>query len=765
MPMGLYPLRVKILQSGNKTHLVHTLDEEDALTFPDRTDEDAPTTQASPSPAAPHHRSDIPPEDAYIGVNKLERPDTQTGTLSTPSSIPSSRSAPTVSSPDRTNTTLPVPSRPPYTTVRVTNRWVEETLAKVKTVVDSILKSIGSAESSLDEKNSNNISDGEEVNSVKMMGVKKSIVKRRKAARGGYKEERKERRYSSNEEQRQIKEFKENRTRREGIEIGISGNKRSSERRKKWTQGKRIRTEREKGQITFESSADKEADGKEGNKSGRGGNTGSLWNEHISRERKKLQTDSEVISTTETNKRFSNDDTERENPSASYNKVQVELIRLSKGRKNKLILPTSTAPSRHSFERSSVSERESIKRHWMRRDGGGRIRERGKAFPMDSEEIRKSNGYSVLLSAISREEGIAEHRGGRRVRDNSDIVHSIRGSKDFSNEKVFIFKRNSVLDSEEVNVGSQEKLVHRNSNVDSGSSNDRSLEMSSTSSTPVSSNVNSGKDGNEVGSHSGALAPKQTISSVTDLLFTVPNERIIRPAQNSQVQNEIKSTEKLIRTSLEDLLFRVPPVGSRQAQEKDPGLKTPVETKSTDAITTTAKNITALPRGLISPDDTGAPSVDTDTKTVTGRKPADRDGLIKRARKEKTAGGEVPHDTIYQRKNITEKKTKKTERLANAETETESQEEAGDLILRTACLPVGSIGRFKVEGVTYLVTGIGAGARAEDCWREVTNVVNRHIRLPAINHTTLLATTAFYFVAASANLIGECKLLYPNRRE
>lgn len=758
MPMGLYPLRVKILQSGNITHMVRTPDEEEVLRFPNVAGKMAPTTQVPPSPVTSHHRSDIPPEEEFTGGKEIERPDTYTAILTTPSSILPNRSVSFISSFEPTTTPVSPPQRPPYT-VRVTNKWVEETLAKVKTVVDSILKSIGSARGNLEEKNSSKKRDGG--NRGGEMGAKKSKVKRR-GARRRYDEERK-RRYRNNEEQGKT-EVRRHITRREGIEIERLRKKSHQRSKKGKTQGNRRRTKRRKRQSAFDNSAEKKAGDKGEEKNSEGENTETLLNEHKSREKRKQQTRiNALISTTKGNKNLPNNVMKNEEPNVSNGIVQ-EFSRFSAAWKDKVSLSAST-PTRHIFEGFSVDERESIKSMMVKRDGGGvGLRERGKGFAIDTEEFRDSKDISALLSAVSQEEGVPRHRGGRHVRDNSDIVHSNSGSKDFSDENVFIPKRYSVLDSEEVYIGSHEKNIHMKNIVDSGDNNIVSLGASSAFSTKISSNVNSGKNENKAGSGSVAPAPKQAISSVTDLLFTVPNERVIRPAQNSQVQSEIKSTEKLIRTSLEDLLFRVPPVGSRQTQES-PGLKTPTEAESTDATTTTSPYTTSLPRELISPDDTEVASVDIDTKVVTGGKQAEPKGFVKRGRKEEGSGGEVPHDTVYQRKNITEKRKKKEKGLeSEEETDTEGQEEAGDLILRTACLPLGSIGRFKVEGVTYLVTGTGSGARAEDCWREVTNVVNRHIRLPAVNHTTLLATTAFYFVAASSNLIGELRLLVLNRK-
>lgn len=764
--MGLYPLRVKILQSGNITRLAPTPDEEETLEPQDITREVAPTTLAPPSPATPHHRSDIPPEEEFTVMNELESPNTYSGILPTSSSTPSSSPSPTVSfSVPSTTPSLPVPPRPPYTTVRVTNKWVEETLAKVKTVVDSILKSIGSARSNLDDKSSNKkVPDRDRANRDGEGNGRESIMERSKGAEGGHKEgeernnknEKRERgKKRNNEEQVKGRRARERGRKRKGIEIRKLDKKRSRERKRNGkSKGNRRRTKRRESKITSKSSADQKTYGREGERNGRGENTESARNEHNDRERRHhTRKRSGVISTPE-NKSFPNVDNKREKSEPSNNKLKQEMSRVSGYWEDNLSVAIPT-PANLGFEGSLV-EKGHVPGAWAGRERGGKGRTgKGKISAIYSEGFREGDGLSVPLSAASREESLAGWRGGRRVRD-SDSLRSTEGSNDFSNDDVFTPKR--LLDSEEVRVGSREKFLPMDNNESSGNEN-VSLGTSGAFSTKISSNVDSGKNGDEAGSGNGAPAPKQTISSVTDLLFTVPNERVIRPAQNSQVQSEIKSTEKLIRTSLEDLLFRVPPVDSRHAQEEGPDLKTTGEAELPYSITTTTPVTTALPRELLSPDDTVAPSVDTDTKIVTDRKPAYREGLKKRRRQGVGTRGELPLDSVYQRKNDTEEITKETSSLENEEeTEKESQEEAGDLILRTACLPVGSIGRFKVEGVTYLVTGMGAGAGAEDCWREVTNVVNRHIRLPALNHTTLLATTAFYFVAASANLIGELRL-------
>ena len=700
------------------------------------TSEAAPTNQPPPPPATPHHRSDIPPEEEYIGEDEGEDSNQYSGNPSTQSTIPQTHPTIAVPSPlPSTTQQPPPPARPPHTTVRVTNKWVEETLAKVKTVVDSILKSIGSARSSLDEKTSTKTPDRDGVNGSKE--GKEARVEKRKSVKGeregggrNRSEDGGKGKGRNSEEQGQARDDRERGTRKEGIEMRRLGKKRSRERNRKGkSEGNRKRTQRRESQITLESSEDQEADGREGERNGRGENTESLRNEHNNRERRKhWRRRYAARNEMKNNKSLSNRGKGGSESEFSNNTVSQESGKVPGIWKENPSGAASSPPSRVSGV--SGAEDESI--------SGGEAEEEGDAGTRNRGSSIETESLPVPLSVVSQGEHVARSESNAHSRNQSDII----------------------LRSEDTNYSPDGNVKTRSpvksfpsdnrTRVDVSNQHSVNLEASTSFPSEISSNADSGKSDNDTAGDGGAPASKQTISSVTDLLFTVPNERVIKPAQNSQVQSEIKSTEKLIRTSLEGLLFRVPPgdtTSSKQSQEERSSLRTSGESSLTVATTTTSPDATTPLSEMITTEGTVAPSVDAET-ILTESKPAHRQRSEER--RKMVPGAEAIHDIVYQRLNATESGSRQPDSV-----EEEEEEEEGDLILRTACLPVGSIGRFKVEGVTYLVTGMGAGPGAEDCWREVTNVVNRHIRLPALNHTTLLATTAFYFVAASANLIGE----------
>ncbi|MPC47249.1 hypothetical protein E2C01_040990 [Portunus trituberculatus] len=727
MPMGLYPLRVKILQSGNLTRIVPTSQESRPHEI---TTESPTTTQRPPTTPTPHHRADIPPEEEdYIDKDEEEDPSQYPENPSTPSSIPPTHPTTSVHSTLPSTTQQPLSSsRPPYTTVRVTNKWVEETLAKVKTVVDSILKSIGSARSNVEENSSSKKTpDQDGVNeskegSEKRMERRKDIKGERENGRKRGEEGEKEKERNS-DRQGQARDDRERGTRKEGIEMGRLGKKRSRERNRKGkSEGNKRRTERRESQITLESSEDQEADGREGERNGRGENTESLRNEHNNRERRKLgRRRNAPRNKTENNRSFPDSGNEGSESEFSNNTVSQESDRIPGTWKQKAGGAALSPPNRVS-ELSGADESVSSSEENGEKDAAARNTE----FGIETETL------PVPLSVVSQ--------GGGVTRSESDR-HLIKKSEGTN------YPPDTNVRTESPATSSPRDNRNRDEHV-------VSLEASTSLPTKISSSIDSGNNGNDTTGDSGAPASKQTISSVTDLLFTVPNERVIKPAQNSQVQSEIKSTEKLIRTSLEGLLFRVPPGGttstissSKQSQEEKSSLIAS-ENSQTATTTTAVPDATTPMREVTRLDSTEAPSVDAET-IVAGSKPAHRQRSEERRRK-KISGAEGTQNPVYQRLNATENESRQPDRVEEKEQE---EEEEGELILRTACLPVGSIGRFKVEGVTYLVTGMGAGPGAEDCWREVTNVVNRHIRLPALNQTTLLATTAFYFVAASANLI------------
>ena len=221
---------------------------------------------------------------------------------------------------------------------------------------------------------------------------------------------------------------------------------------------------------------------------------------------------------------------------------------------------------------------------------------------------------------------------------------------------------------------------------------------------------------------------RKTISSVTDLLFIVPNERVIEPPENSLVKNEIKSTEKLIRTTLADLLFRVPMSAINSKNRKQE-----IERKSKQE---------------------GKNSMNIHQSNVLSS-----NQINKRRQKE--------FENLKPASNSSTKKDK--EHLIK------SQEE---LFLRSSCLSSGSFGQFYLNGVVYTVMGKKETTKTEDdyltngrgdsvlyvkndhsdnlggCWNEVVEIVKTHITSPDLNHTQLLGSTAFYFIASSARLIG-----------
>lgn len=246
-----------------------------------------------------------------------------------------------------------------------------------------------------------------------------------------------------------------------------------------------------------------------------------------------------------------------------------------------------------------------------------------------------------------------------------------------------------------------------------------------------------------------ASSSKQTISSVTDLLFVVPNEIVIKPAENSKVQSEIKSTEKLIRTSLEDLFFRVPVDSNRQQPHDGADGRSSQDSESPEV--NTEPSVATTLRELTRPD----ASVATVTSTTAATPTQFQDEMPSQSTPMPHSGisGENKTDPAAKGTKENGERTSSTDKTENGKSKSNSFTQREKLILRTACLPVGSLGRFQVQDTTYQVRGMGAEHIAAECWREVSNVVNDHIKLPYLDETTLVATTAFYFIAASANLI------------
>ncbi|XP_047494671.1 uncharacterized protein LOC125042927 isoform X1 [Penaeus chinensis] len=128
IPMGIYPVRVRVLQTGNLTRIPLS---------PNEVGVESTTTPAPPTATTPRHRSDIPPEEEYTG-----------GEEDVPSSPPPDKSAsnsaaqPTPPAPPTPTSQTVTPIHPRAATM-ITSKWMEETLDKVKKVVDSVLRSIG----------------------------------------------------------------------------------------------------------------------------------------------------------------------------------------------------------------------------------------------------------------------------------------------------------------------------------------------------------------------------------------------------------------------------------------------------------------------------------------------------------------------------------------------------------------------------------------------------------------------------------------------
>ncbi|XP_047494674.1 dentin sialophosphoprotein-like isoform X1 [Penaeus chinensis] len=265
----------------------------------------------------------------------------------------------------------------------------------------------------------------------------------------------------------------------------------------------------------------------------------------------------------------------------------------------------------------------------------------------------------------------------------------------------------------------------------------------------TTTNFTSASSGSD--SDNTASSSKQTISSVTDLLFVVPNEIVIKPAENSKVQSEIKTTEKLIQTSLEGLLLRVPGDSSRQqphdGSDTGPSQDSALPEVSTEpSVATTLRELT-LPNASVA-------SV-TSTTDATSTQFQDETPTQSSSIPHKDSGSPKENKTDSAAKGTTENGEHEppTDNTENGKSKSNSITRQEKLVLRTACLPIGSLGKFKVQDTTYQVRGMGAGHIAAECWREVSNVVNDHIKLPYLDETTLVATTAFYFIATSANLI------------
>ncbi|XP_042220283.1 serine/arginine repetitive matrix protein 2-like [Homarus americanus] len=715
VPMGIYPVRVKVLQGGSIIRLSPIPGETDG----GRSGEGVDLTSQSP-PTTTHHRSDIPPEEEYTELDDVLRGMSPTSGRPSPSTSPSPPSSASPSSPPpHSPPPTPTPPRPPHTPpVRITNQWMEETLAKVKTVVDSILRSIGSArdevERKRDERRGSPVTQRE--------GGEGEESPQEKHNRGG--DERRGRRIIGRKGKRRKPGETE---RRSEVYERENENDENTQTPENITQGERT------GGVEVRDAED------------------SSRREHFSassRNVTKLISDTVSVSE-DSSVPISGSDSVSKSGSDSVSKSGSDSV--SKSGSDSVSKSESDSTSKS--ESDSVSKSESDSSSKSESDSTSKSKSESVSIPSSdsSDSTSKSSGGEVVLSSTEKE-GLSRHDNTSGSSSSSEVVPSSESD--------------TLLGSDGETVPSVDGGIGTTYDGDMGHS------VNATE-TNQHTNYTQGFDLSHHGNKSGvagtsgdnrtspaATSSKQTISSVTDLLFTVPNERVIKPAENSQVQSEIKSTEKLIRTSLEDLLFRVPSGSSRQTPEGvvDPGTTGDVRGITADVPPASPPSGAPQLHELSSPNasvattltDANGHSNDTLTETTSQHEPTD-------SRNARTPRTEAINVSVPPVKSDLENVA------PGHTTENESAEEGrggggGDLLtsehmLRTTCLPVGSIGRFKVEDVTYLVTGMGAGTGAEDCWREVTSVVKKHIKLSPLNHTTLLATTAFYFVAASANLI------------
>ncbi|XP_069191584.1 uncharacterized protein [Procambarus clarkii] len=741
VPMGVYPVRVKVLQRGSLIRLGPG-----PAGVPG---EAGPTTL--PPPTTTHHRSDIPPEEEYTELNNnTSDADPQPQPTRSSSASPSTPSSTSSASPRGP----PTPPRPPHTPpMRITSKWMEETLAKVKTVVDSILQSIGSARDEQEKKRD------ERLRNV-------TVNKGGRLGRRGDTEDvpQQERFAGRRERARRIKD-RQNSRRRTGLvetpneaadgekDNGADRDDINSPEEKNGDRGREGETEGEgRG-----ASPDKA--GMSGDVEKSGGDTvgkPSSYNNRLGYNVKPARgTGTPVHSSTSWRRQPKNrrgsilgaQDESKTISGLSYDNVN----RSSDDSTSRALTNSSMTSDSDSF---SSSESDSSPRpesniklnnrntsrtadhnitYSSNTSSASDVAQRRSFYKLSSQS--ESNGDNATVSSRNKQSAVS-HDGGLFSARKSSSFFSVKGSGGGTVAAI-----NSSSSS-----SSRSSSSNNNNN-----STAPATELNEDKQLPLGTDPSSLDNTNKARAVDSEAKPsKQAISSVTDLLFTVPNERVIKPEKNSEVQSEIKSTEKLIRTSLEGLLFRVPDGGSRQPPREgaDTATATNVEGTSTDAATSSGAPQVHKLSGPHASVATASTSVNDHSSGTLGEKTSQSE----RTDSSTTSRPGLINDLAYQAKNNIENE------VPSSTTENEMLwgDSAGqnlDHMLRTTCLPVGSIGRFKVEDVTYLVTGMGAGAGAEDCWREVTDVVKTHIRLPPLNHTTLLATTAFYFVAASANLI------------
>ncbi|XP_042868138.1 uncharacterized protein LOC122250667 isoform X2 [Penaeus japonicus] len=711
IPMGIYPVRVRVLQTGNLTRIPYSAEEEGVAS-------ESSTTQAPPIATTPRHRSDIPPEEEYTGGEDEPTPPPD----NSPSSAPHPTPRPSSTPPSHTVT----PIHPRAATV-INSKWMEETLTKVKKVVDSVLRSIGQVNTTLP---TDDEQAGEEANSTA-----RSETSWRSRQRG------------------------------EGGGEGLRGRGGRGERRRVGVGGERNTEEEEGGEKRAEGEEEGErraveeegGERREVEEEGKIGGNGGGFTRIPGRN-----------STQEGTKKETNKGKEGEGAGRSG----IGRVRGRGGRRR--------IPGRKG-NRGRVGGRwkEGARRQIDKAESGGKTNgvavsgARADNNSSDGEGLRLSERENTRTSRskaqdISGREGSSEraHRGRGDVSIDDTIDYANLMQNDDTGSAILPdSKRTPLYDSK---CGATECKTQ---NTASGKSKRATIPQNMTSDTkttidgtshhktpaPNSTNFTSESSGSDTTNQdkksleTPASSSKQTISSVTDLLFVVPNEIVINPAENSKVQSEIKSTEKLIRTSLEDLFFRVPVDSNRQSPPEgtesgaSQGSDIP-EVNTEPSVATTLHELTRPNASVASvtsttdrtPTQFQDETTSQNTQTPHGDSESSSENRTESAAKDAKENGErrLPMDTTE-----------------NEKSKSDSINRQDKLVLRTACLPIGSLGKFKVQDTTYQVKGMGAGHIAAECWREVSNVVNDHIKLPYLDKTTLVATTAFYFIAASANLI------------
>lgn len=664
--MGIYPVRVKVLEAGNLTRIPLAPDEAEA---------ESSTTPAPPLATTPRHRSDIPPEEEYVVDDEDDPPSP------TPEDSPDRPTPPPPSAPPSAPTVAPIHSRE---TTMIPSKWMEETLDKVQKVVDSVLRSIGQVNTTLPGDDDGNSTAGNGTSwRPRHRGGSGGEGTRRGGGRG-------ERRKGGGAEGREEEEGEGGTSGNGGDIVRIPERNSTQEETNRETSKGRERGGARRG------GGRRRGPGRKGSKGRAGGRRRESARRQIDKAESGGKTNGGAVSGTRTDN----------------NSSDGERLGLSEGE-----MTRANRSKAHEFSsKGGLGERT----HRGRGDVG----------------IEDTENYANLMQ-------------------NDD--HSGSASLSYSKRNHFSDK----CDSECKAQNTPSKRTKRATTAQNGNASEARPAADGTSRrttpAPNSTNLASASLGSDTDNQDNrspgtpASSSKQTISSVTDLLFVVPNEIVIKPAENSKVQSEIKSTEKLIRTSLEDLFFRVPVDSNRQQPHDGADGRSSQDSESPEV--NTEPSVATTLRELTRPD----ASVATVTSTTAATPTQFQDEMPSQSTPMPHSGisGENKTDPAAKGTKENGERTSSTDKTENGKSKSNSFTQREKLILRTACLPVGSLGRFQVQDTTYQVRGMGAEHIAAECWREVSNVVNDHIKLPYLDETTLVATTAFYFIAASANLIGK----------